>query len=132
MAAKDVLTACQQPTNDHTHPMNLIPRGAAVSDLRLLCYVRGQGTQWEGICVDLDIAVQAESQKEAFLLLETSVLEYLRSLENEEPEVRQKLLNRRAPFWLRARLALDLFWHTLRRRRGDREHRAGFDMPCPA
>lgn len=103
-----------------------------MTDLRLLCYVRGQGSLWEGICVDLDIAVQAESQKEAFLLLETSVLEYLRSLADETPEVRQKLLNRKAPFRVRAALALDLLWHTLRRRGSDREFRAGFDMPCPA
>lgn len=99
--------------------------------LRLLCYLRGHDDQWQGICVDLDIAVQAETQKAAFLLLETSIVEYLHSLRDEAPEVRHRLLNRKAPFRVRAALALDLLWHTIRRRK-DTEFRAGFEMPCPA
>lgn len=111
--------------------MGIILKGAAMTNLRLLCYVRGHDDHWEGICVDLDIAVQADSQKETYLLLETSILEYLRSLADEAPEVREKLLKRRAPLYVRAKLAFGFFWHVLRRRNGT-DFRAGFDMPCPA
>ena len=101
-----------------------------MTNLRLLCFARGRPGAWEAICVDLDIAVQAETQKEAFLLLETSILEYLSSLADESPEDRARLLKRRTPLYIRIGLALGFMWHTLRSRKGD--YRATFDLPCPA
>ncbi len=102
-----------------------------MTDLRLLCFARGRPGAWEAICVNLDIAVQAATQKEAFLLMETSILKYLDSLKDESPEDRARLLARRTPFFTRAKLVLGFLWHTLRTPK-DPDYRASFEMPCHA
>ena len=111
--------------------MRTTPDDAVMSDLRLLCFARGRPGRWEAICVDLDIAVQGASQQEVLSLMETSVTGYLRSLDDETPEIRARLLRRKAPWYVRTGLLLGFLRHALTRRdRGDL--RATYELPCPA
>jgi hypothetical protein len=73
---------------------------------RLLCFAEGKEGDWEGICVDLDIAVQGASFNEVCELLDVSIDEYVKSALEEEPKTRIKLLNRRAPLIVRASYAI--------------------------
>ncbi|AWN49554.1 hypothetical protein DK419_27105 [Methylobacterium terrae] len=102
-----------------------------MTDLRLLCFAKGRPGLWEAVCVDLDIAVQAETQDEVLALMRTSIDAYLHSLEAEEPAVRERLLRRRAPWHVRTRLLLGFMWHTLTRRSRD-DYRASYELPCHA
>jgi hypothetical protein len=111
--------------------MNMIPKDAAMSDLRLLCFAHGRRGQWEAVCVDLDIAVQGETQRDVYLLMETSIISYLESISHEEPAVRKRLLRRRAPWHVRTRLLLGFLFHAITRREKD-DLRASYEMPCPA
>lgn len=77
----------------------------------LLCYAHGRGTHWEGLCVDLDIAVQGGSLAEIEAGLKAAISDYLESVEAEPDEaVRHKLFNRRAPLSVR----LKMLWRILR------------------
>ena len=97
----------------------------------ITCFAHGGEEGWEGICVDFDIAVQGETFEEVQLLLVEAVRTYVETAMKEEPTVRDELLNRVAPFGVRARLAFGFLWHTLRHRK-DGGDTAGFSMPCPA
>ncbi|MET7247394.1 hypothetical protein ABZT49_28990 [Methylobacterium sp. EM32] len=101
-----------------------------MTDLRLLCFAKGRPGRWEAICVDLDIAVQGETQQEVLTLMQTSIANYLEAVNAEEPAVRALLLRRRAPWHVRAGLVIGFLWHALTRRdRGD--YRASYELPCP-
>lgn len=98
---------------------------------RLQCYAHGHEGAWEAICVDLDIAVQGSSLDEVRALLDVAIQSYCEDAIAEDRETAVRLLNRRAPFSVRFRLALDYLAHTLRKN-GDDELKAGFDVACPA
>lgn len=97
----------------------------------LWCYAHETNGVWQAICVDLDIAVQGKSFDEVKKLLELSVETYIDTARNESPEVRRQLLSRRAPFWLRTRLALTSKWRGIWHR-DDGDDPAGFSVPCHA
>lgn len=98
--------------------------------LRLRCYVFGHDTEWEAICVDLDIAVAAASRQEARAMLEKAVRMHVEAALAEPPEIRRRLLNRKAPFFTRMQLFLALLW-SLRAERRARDDREGYTLPCP-
>ena len=98
----------------------------------LMCFAHGNGSAWEAICIDFDIAVQGTSFEGVKKLLDESIATYVRSAMKETPEVRDQLLNRRAPLLVRARLALGFLWHVLRHKNHGDDQSAGFSMPCPA
>lgn len=102
-------------------------------DLRrtLLCYAHGHEGQWQGICLDLDIAVQGRSLEDVKQRLERSIQSYVESAGREDAGTRERLLRRRAPLWVRLRALTHFIVATLRHRNGDRESRAGFTLPCP-
>lgn len=81
---------------------------------RLLCFAEGKEGDWEGICVDLDIAVQGRSFEDVCKLLDNAIQEYVNSAIEEEPATRIKLLNRRAPLLVRARYAIRFLLTMLR------------------
>ena len=99
---------------------------------RLLCFARGTDGDWEAICVDLDIAVEGYSLEDVKQRLHDAVRLYVESALAESEEVGMRLLTRRAPIWVRARLGLSYLAHLLSGRRNGDDLRAGFDMPCPA
>lgn len=96
------------------------------------CIIRGRGTEWEGLCLDLDIAIHAASQKEVEDGLRFAVNSYIEDAFKESEEDCRRLLSRRAPLWVRAKLSLSLALHTLRSGRGKDPSQASFDLTCPA
>jgi len=96
-----------------------------------LCFARGHGSEWEAICVDLDIAVQGRSFNEVRQGLEEAVASYVESAHAEDAETCSKLLNRRAPLWV----VLLWTWRVLKsawRSRSDNDTSASFPVACPA
>lgn len=98
----------------------------------LLCYAHGRDTEWEAICVDLDIAVQGRSFDEVRSLLSSAIASYVADAAAESPRDALRLLTRRAPFHVRAVLALRLAWYNLMHGKQDREMQASFPVLCPA
>jgi hypothetical protein len=108
----------------------------------LRCFARSDERGWEAICVDLDIAVEADTFENARTVLMEAVKAYIEAALQEEPAVCRQLLSRRSPFHVRAMWALRLTVHLLlppthQRVSQGREERpvslqAGFDLPCPA
>jgi hypothetical protein len=87
---------------------------------------------WEATCVDFDIAVTGRSFAEARRTMEHAVRTYLEDVARLAPEQRQRLLNRRTPWTVRAKLALKhMVYSVLERRRGEARH-TQFALPCPA
>jgi predicted RNase H-like HicB family nuclease len=98
-----------------------------------LCYATGHRGEWEAICVDLDLAVHGKSFDEVLESLNAMIATYVEDACKEESETRESLLNRRAPFGVRLKLAWDLFRHQVLRKRDDDDGSyAGFDVPCHA
>ena len=80
------------------------------------CFAHGGADGWEAICVDLDIAIQGDSFDEVRDLLNHAVATYVRDAEMEAPAAREKLLKRRAPWHVVARLNINLLLSSFRRR----------------
>lgn len=96
---------------------------------RLRCYAHSEGAGWEGICLDLDIAVQANSLEEVVLLLNEAVGSYIEDAKAEEAATARRLLDRRAPLGVRLRYLLAAMRHLVS---GDRRRaEASFDVLCP-
>lgn len=98
---------------------------------RVVCYLHGVSGNWEGMCVDFDIAVQGVSLEEVKARLGEAIQTYIEDALAEDPKTRDQLLRRRAPFWLRWKLALAMLAHVAFRHDDD-EFKASIDMPCPA
>lgn len=82
-----------------------------------LCFAHGRDGEWEAICVDLDIAIQGSSFDEVRDLLNSAVATYIVDAEQEEPEVRDELLSRAAPWYVTAGLVARTLLCSLDRRR---------------
>lgn len=97
----------------------------------LQCYAHGRDGAWEAICVDLDLAVAGNTFEEVQDSLEIAISEYLELVAQEAPEQQEKLLNRRAPWFVRMGLAAKMLAFMIFGGRS-REAQASFPMPCPA
>ena len=86
----------------------------------LRCYAYRSGPVWEAICVDLDIATFGDSLEEVKASLATCIEMHLEEVEALPAADRERLLNRRSPWYVRTKLSL-LTWLT--RIRGN-AHRA--------
>lgn len=98
----------------------------------LTCFAHGRDGEWEAICVDLDIAVQGQSLEDVRDLLSRAIRDYVDSARREEPAVRDALLSRRAPLWVRIRRHCSFLLAMIRHKTRDDESAAGFTIPCPA
>jgi hypothetical protein len=106
----------------------------------LECIAHGSGNEWQAICLDLDIAVQAHSLNDVTHLLQESVATYIQDALAQDEPLRSELLNRSVPFSVRMAWAIRLFMATLSRRRLDlkegpedkRETTYGFPVECHA
>ena len=98
------------------------------------CYAHCDGSSWEAICVDLDIAVQGRSLREVKELLETTITSYVEDAKAEGEDVARRLLSRRSPWHVRAKLALSLRLYKVRSRFSSRDGHgtADFNIPCHA
>ena len=86
----------------------------------LRCMAKGRDGEWWAICVDLDIAVDGRSFQEARESLNAAIEQYLESVSELPEQDQTRLLNRRAPLYLRAQFVL-LSWLT--KLRGDKDGR---------
>jgi hypothetical protein len=98
---------------------------------RVVCYLHGVPGSWEGMCMDFDIAVQGMTLDEVKGRLAEAICTYIEDAMKEDARTQARLLNRRAPFWLRLKLAVAMLAHVAFRH-DDGEFKASIDMPCPA
>ena len=101
------------------------------ADQEFSVLAHSDGSGWEGICVDLDIAVQAPTLNDVVDLLQTAVASYVEDALHEEERAAARLLSRRAPLAVRAGYFLRTLLHLLFGRDGSRTE-ASFDVRCPA
>lgn len=92
-----------------------------MDDLKLKCYAYGSGASWEAICIDLNIAVCGESQRDVRASLRTAVDLYLETVADLPAAEQDGFLSRRAPWHTRAKLATLTWFSALRRDRGHPE-----------
>ena len=102
-------------------------------NLTLRCYAQECGDKWHAICTDLDIAVDGASLEEAKASLAACIGLYLEGIEDLPAAERRRLLTRRTPWHIRAKMAAMCFLH---RSQGDGATSLGFvlqpDSPLPA
>ncbi|AVT75939.1 hypothetical protein RPPS3_18760 [Rhodopseudomonas palustris] len=101
----------------------------------LECIAHGSGNDWQAICLDLDIAVQANSLHDVTRILQEAVQSYVDDAMAQDEATRDAMLSRSAPLRVRAAWAVRLFMATLFGRRLDRNGRdttLGFPVECPA
>ena len=84
-------------------------------DLR--CCAHGGGTEWQALCVDLDIAVQGVSFDEVRSSLTTAIDMYLETVTGLPAEERTAFLRRRSPWHVRVRFAIMAWFPGLLSRR---------------
>lgn len=83
------------------------------------------------MCIDLDISVQGDTFDDVKALLNKAVGSYIDAAQDEAPDVRAKLLKRRAPWWVSAAMTMRLITFNVFRGR-TREAQASFPVACPA
>ena len=86
-------------------------------DLKLKCYVHGGAASWEAICVDLNVAVCGNSQREVRASLCKAVDMYLQTVAALPTIEQDGFLSRRAPWHTRTRLAISTWFSALGRER---------------
>ena len=96
-----------------------------------VCYVFGHGDQWEGLCVDLDLAVTGRSLEEVRDRLGQSIGSYVEDALQEDSVTTKRLLRRRAPLRIRLGLLLRMAREAIGNRRdGDDRFFGSFGVPC--
>ena len=100
-------------------------------DLNLKCYAYGGGASWEAICVDLNVAVCGNSQREVQASLRKAVDLYLETVATLPAAEQRGFLSRRAPWHTRAKLAI-LTWLSALRSGPDRSKTFFFQSQVPA
>ena len=83
-------------------------------NLTLRCYARKCGQQWHAICTDLDVAADGASFQEAKASLAMCIELYLEGVREMPTDEQRRLLTRRAPWHVRARMAALMSWEGLR------------------
>lgn len=98
------------------------------------CYVERRGSDWEAVCLDFDIAVQGQSLHEVQEKLARAVHEYVAYVSTLPEADRERLLNRRVPFWTRLAFMVQVFRTAfLGRHHGSGPNQRGaFTLPCVA
>ncbi|ATQ67347.1 MULTISPECIES: hypothetical protein [Methylosinus] len=98
----------------------------------LLCFARGHAGEWEGICLDFDLAVQGRSFDDIRRALEDAVADYVAAARDEDDATRDRLLSRRAPAWVAFAWTARVLWSAWRRDASDGDTSATFPVACPA
>lgn len=98
----------------------------------LQCIIRGRAGEWEGFCLDFDIAVQGRSADEAIERLKTAVASYIESAMDEPEPVKARLLSRHVPWHVDLLWRLRVAMWVLRGGRKATESTYAFPIPCHA
>lgn len=99
---------------------------------RFLCYAFGEGDRWTAICVDLDLIVEARTQRAVIERLNQTISSYLEDALKEEPRTCAQLLNRSSPWWLRLSLWAQYHYYMARRSKPHSKSFSAIAVPCPA
>ena len=100
--------------------------------MRILhCYASGRDGDWEGICLDLDIAVQGESFEDVLRSLHDAVSLYLETVVTLPEKQQTHLLHRPAPLGVRLKFLGYALRSAVKLDAGDRYHHQ-FTMPLAA
>ena len=94
------------------------------------CYAYRSRQSWEAICVDLDIAVFGGSIKEVEASLDTCIQMHLESASELPPHEQRRLLTRRSPWYVGAKLTLST-WLARLRGNADRARRFTVESHLP-
>lgn len=99
----------------------------------LRCYAEGNNSGWEAFCLELDIAIQADTLKDAMDDLHGAIAIHLESVMDLPEAEREHLLYRPAPLTMR----LKFFWLMVRAifagsRRPDQGRSQGIPWFAPA
>ena len=92
-------------------------------DFALRCHASRDGLGWHAICTDLDIAADGASFEDAEASLSVCIDLYLEAVAESPPEDRHRMLRRRAPWHVRAKLAM---WAALHGLLGANDRSRGF------
>lgn len=99
-------------------------------NLILRCYANKDGDQWQIFCIDLCLAAQADSLKEAMTKMRSMISEYVYdALNGEDSAYAAQLMNRKAPFSQVATYYIYKCMHKIGQFK-DGVHRA-FKIPIP-
>ena len=74
-------------------------------EFKVRCYAYGAGKDWQAICVDLDIAVDGGSLREARDSLVSCIELYLERVAELPEEEQKQFLARKSPWHVRLKLA---------------------------
>lgn len=75
-------------------------------NLVIRCYIKPTQGQWVAVCIDLCLAVQADTRREAKEKLEAQIVSYVEEALTVDRDFADALLNRKAPlhqrleYWL--------------------------------
>lgn len=94
------------------------------------CIVHGRGNKWEGLCLDLDLAVHGQSLNDVKSIMSEAISTYVEDARKEDEPARSALLNRRAPLRVRAYWAARIALAALRGRNRDGDVPVGYPEPC--
>lgn len=98
----------------------------------VLCYAYGYEGHWQAICVDLDIAIEGRSRREVEDAMNRAVRSYVEDALKESPAARDRLLKRRSPLWVRAKMWLWLQIYLFRHRQAHKNTVSVIGVPCHA
>ena len=83
--------------------------------MTLRCYAEKKDGIWQAFCIDLNLAVQGETQDEVRTKLHQQIVSYLHdALKGEDKEYAAQLLNRKAPIGFRIKYTFYRIYRTLR------------------
>jgi len=101
-------------------------------DRTVLCYVEGAGREWQGVCLDFDIAIQGESFEQVRELLGEAITSYVEDVSREDAETQRQLFNRRTPLLTRLGFKWRFLSSALMSQRHSKDLRGSFELPCHA
>jgi hypothetical protein len=94
------------------------------------CIIHGHGDEWEGLCLDLDLAVHGHSLADVKERMSEAVSTYVMDATKEAEPARSQLLNRSAPLHIRVYWAVRIALAALHGRRRDNDLAVGYPEPC--
>jgi len=100
--------------------------------IKLLCSAEGSEGRWQAICLDLDLAVQGKSFEEVYEALNEMIVSYFETVSKYPAEEQARFLRRKAPFWLRVKVAASYLFSSLFGRDSDTDrHSFTATRACP-
>ncbi len=66
----------------------------------LRCFIKQENNQWVAVCIDLNLAAQADTCNDAKLKLEGMINFYIQEALTVDIDYKEQLLSRKAPFSL--------------------------------